>query len=130
MPRGSSHLVAAWKLLRFDAGTGSLVPPLQGTELTATFQVDGRLAGSAGCNRYGTTYEAIGSSMTVNPQIAATQMWCGDPEGAMAQEDAFLRAWGRVATYGIPKECLELADAEGATVFVFVLAEAPERTVD
>ncbi len=130
MSRGSSHLVAAWKLLRFDAGTGSLVPPLQGTELTATFQVDGRLAGSAGCNRYGTTYEAIGSSLTVNPQIAATRMWCGDPEGAMAQEDAFLQAWGRVAAYGVPNDRLELADAEGTTVFVFVLADAQERTVN
>ena len=130
MPRGSSFLVATWKVLRFDAGTGSLVSPLQGTELTATFQDDGRLAGSAGCNRYGTTYEAIGSSLTVNSQIAVTRMWCGDPEGAMAQEDAFLQAWGRVAAYDNPKDRLELADAEGATVFVFVLAKSPGPTVD
>ena len=130
MPRGSPDLVATWNLLRFDAGSGSLAAPLRGTELTATFQGDGRLAGSAGCNRYGTTYEAIGSSLTVDPRIAATRMWCGDPEGAMAQEDAFLLAWGRVASYDNHKDRLEIADAKGATVFVFVLAQSPNRDAD
>lgn len=58
--------------------------------------------------------------MTVNPLIAATQMWCGDPEGVMAQEGAFLQAWGRVASYSLNKERLELANASGAAILVFV----------
>lgn len=103
MARGSSYLVAALRLLRFDPGTGSLTHSVRGTELTADFRDDGRLADSAGCNRYTTTYEARGSSLTVNPQIAATRMWCGDPKGAMAQEDAFLQARGRVTAYGIDR---------------------------
>ncbi|MCJ2531297.1 MAG: META domain-containing protein [Candidatus Thermoplasmatota archaeon] len=130
MVRGSSHLVAAWKLLRFDPGTGSLVPPLQGTELTAVFQDDGRLVGSAECNSYATTYEASSSSLTVNSLVAATRMWCADSEGAMAQEDAFLQAWGRVTAYGIHENRLELAYAKGITVLDFILAETPERNAE
>ncbi len=127
MAREMSTLVAAWRLLTFDPGTGSLNPPLPGTELTAEFHEDGRLAGSAGCNHYGTTYAMTDSSMTVNPLLAVTQMWCGDPEGAMAQEDAFLRAWSRVAAYRLREDQLELLDAEGATVFLFVPTEPTER---
>ncbi|MFQ5552362.1 MAG: META domain-containing protein [Thermoplasmata archaeon] len=119
MAREASLLVSAWKLLTFDSGTGNLAPPLPGTEVTAEFHKGGRLTGSAGCNRYGTTYETKGPAMTVNPLIAATQMWCGDPEGAMAQEGAFLQAWGRVASYSMNKERLELADSSGATILVF-----------
>lgn len=121
-------LVAAWRLLTFDPGTGSLDPPLPGTELTAVFNEDGRLAGSAGCNRYGTTYQVAGSSVTVDPLFAVTKMWCGDPEGTMEQEDAFLRAWIRVAAFRLQKDQLELLDAEGAAVFVFARTESPEPT--
>lgn len=128
MARETSPLVAAWRLLSLDPGTQSLDPPLQGTELTAEFHEDGRLAGSAGCNRFGTTYEMTGLSITVNPRFAVTQMWCGDPEGVMAQEDAFLRAWSRVAAYRFREEILELLDAEGTPVFIFGPAETPERT--
>ncbi|MEE9164280.1 MAG: META domain-containing protein [Thermoplasmata archaeon] len=126
MARVTSPLVAAWRLLTFDPGTDSLDPPLQGTELTAEFHEDGRLAGSAGCNHYGTTYALTDASIAVNPRFAVTQMWCGDPEGAMAQEDAFLRAWSRVAAYRLRQDQLELLDAEGATVFFFVSAEPSE----
>lgn len=120
----SSPLTAAWRLSRFDRGDGSLVPPLEGTELTAEFRDDGRLGGSAGCNRYMATYEATDTSLTVNPQVALTQMWCGDPEGMMDQEAAFLRAWGRVAGCEFLDDELHLSDANGATVLVFVPAEA------
>ncbi|MEE9181734.1 MAG: META domain-containing protein [candidate division NC10 bacterium] len=130
MARGSSYLVAAWRLLRFDPGTGSLTHPVRGTELTADFRDDGRLAGSVGGNRYTPTYEARGSSLTVNPQSAATRTRCGNPEGAMAQEDALLQVWGRVIAYGIHRDRLRLADSEEAPVIVFALAETSERTSD
>ncbi len=48
----------------------------------------------------------------------------------MAQEDAFLQAWGRVTGYGIHRDRLELADAEEATVFVFARAAISGRTSD
>ncbi|MFQ5918563.1 MAG: META domain-containing protein [Thermoplasmata archaeon] len=120
--------MGAWKLVRLDPGTGSLVTPLQRTELTAAFRDDGRLAGSAGCNRYGTSYETTGSTLKVNPLIAATQMWCAEPDGTMTQEDAFLQAWARVAGFDIEEDHLQLTDAQGAPVFVFVLAEPSGST--
>ncbi len=112
MALGSSYL---WRQGGFSVSIRGPVPSLilfEGPSLPPIFRNDRRLAGSVGCNRYTTTYEARGSSLTVNPQIAATRMWCGDPEGAMAQEDAFLQAWaasprtaftGTVSSWRMPK---------------------------
>ncbi|MDX1534642.1 MAG: META domain-containing protein, partial [Thermoplasmata archaeon] len=86
------------------------------------FRIDGRLGGTAGCNRYTATYRAGDGSLTVDPQMASTRMWCGEPEGAMEQEVAFLRAWSRVARFDAREDRLVLSDAEGATLLEFVLA--------
>jgi hypothetical protein len=56
-------------------------------------------------------------------------MWCGDPEGTMEQEDAFLQAWARVTTYDVREDRLEVGDIHGSPVFVFVRAETPDRAV-
>ena len=126
MDRGPPRLVAEWKLLRLDRGDGSLRPPIEGTELTAQFRGDGHLGGSAGCNRYMATYEVDDASLSINPQIASTQMWCEHPEGTMAQEGDFLRAWSRVVGFGFRADHLELLNAEGETVLIF--ARAGETT--
>ena len=61
---------------------------LEGTTITATFD-DGQVGGSAGCNSYGGEYRVRGSKLTVGT-LAATEMYCSEPEGAMDQETEYL----------------------------------------
>ncbi len=65
------------------------VTPLEGTEVTATF--DGEMiAGSAGCNSYGGAYALDGQTLTIS-DLAQTLMACAD-QGIMDQETAFISA--------------------------------------
>ncbi len=66
-----------------------------------------RIAGSGGCNRLIGGYDLEGERLVFG-QLATTQMAC--PQG-MDTEDAFLAALGRVRTWGILGQHLELYDA-------------------
>lgn len=41
------------------------IRPVAGTQITAQFSLDGKLAGSAGCNRYQALYRIDGGNMTI-----------------------------------------------------------------
>ncbi|MEL7449766.1 MAG: META domain-containing protein [Pseudomonadota bacterium] len=63
-----------------------------GSELpTALFADEGRVSGSAGCNRFNGSYTLEGNRIAFNPAMAATKRMCA-PEELMRQEDAFLTA--------------------------------------
>ena len=121
------------ELLRFRAGmpegswlvTGllrqsdkALVSPLAGTEITASLDEDGALAGSAGCNQYTTTYTAERGVIEITPR-AVTEMLCTEPDGVMEQEVAYLDALSKAARYRVDAGSLELLDAGGTTIVVF-----------
>jgi len=74
-----------------------------------------RVAGSGGCNRMMGSYTLGGSKLTFS-QMAGTMMAC--PEG-MDVERAFHAALGKVATWRIDGETLELFDAGGVSVAEF-----------
>ena len=111
-----------WVVVSCDDGMGTLVPARAGTEITAVFDNDGNLGGSAGCNGYGCSYEMSGEQMSCGPVIT-TLMYCEMPEGVMAQEQAFLAALGSVARYSIDGELLMLYDEGGKTLVVFRITE-------
>ncbi len=96
-------------------------PPLAGTAPSAEFTKD-QISGSAGCNTYFGTYAVSGSEITIS-DVASTEMWCMEPEGAMDQEAAFLKALSTVATYQVDADRLELQDETGAPILVFGLQE-------
>jgi heat shock protein HslJ len=77
----------------------SLTDPLAETRITAEFE-NGTLSGSAGCNGYSGAYALDGSALTVGT-IAATEMACLDPAGAMEQEQRYLGSLGDVSTYAV-----------------------------
>lgn len=62
-------------------------------EITLTFGDDGRLHGSAGCNRYFSPFELGKSSLKIGP-IGATKKLC--PEPRMTAERRYLAALERV----------------------------------
>jgi heat shock protein HslJ len=100
-----------WSATGINTGTGAVSSLVAGTTVTAVFGDDGTLSGKAGCNTYNGTYEVSGTSMTIGP-LATTRMACA-PD-VSKQEANYLEALGRVTTYSIRGDQLELRDDEGA----------------
>ena len=67
-------------------------PLVAGTGISAEFSADGKVSGSAGCNRYSGTYTISGNSITFSSPMAATMMMCD--AAVMEQEAAYLKALG------------------------------------
>ena len=92
-------------------------PPLADTSPSAGFSAD-QISGSAGCNHYFGEYTAGDSDIAMG-DLARTEMYCVEPEGMMAQEDAFLAALASATSYRLVGEQLELLDANGGLVLAF-----------
>lgn len=114
---------STWVVRAVNNGRGGVVSVAIGTSLDARFGSDGRVAGSAGCNRYHAGYELEGDALAIGP-AAATRKMCGAPEGVMEQEAAFLAALGTVARADIRGERLQLRTAEGSLAVDLVSAVA------
>jgi heat shock protein HslJ len=93
-------------------GRNALVSLVAGSTVTLQFLVDGKVAGSAGCNQYTARYEADGSKLRISAP-AATRRLCPEA-GLMEQEQAFLKALEAVATTRMEGNRVELRDAQGA----------------
>jgi heat shock protein HslJ len=90
---------------------------MAGTTITAVFDRDGRVTGSAGCNRYFASYTVTGTSISIG-EAGSTKMYCTS-DGVMQQESAYLASLGRTTTFTITGNRLTLADAKGATLLSF-----------
>ncbi|WP_058556598.1 META domain-containing protein [Thiohalocapsa sp. ML1] len=103
-----------WQLsqVRGESGLGEIEG---GARAMLRFQ-DGRLAGSAGCNRLLGGYDRDGQSLSIKPNMASTMMACPPP--LMAQEQAVTGALGKVASFTLDGETLRLLDADGEPVLV------------
>ncbi len=123
-----------WDVLMYNNGKGGYTSVLLGTAITATFGEDGSLTGSAGCNNYTTSYEldssgnAARGGISIGPAVT-TRMFCGEPEGTMEQEAAYLQALESAATYEIKGNELEIKDSEGTRV-VTLVAKAEAAGLD
>ena len=87
-----------WTVINFNT-TQAVTSPILGTEITAGF-AEGRISGSAGCNRYTAGYTVTPGSdaMSIGP-AAATRALCTEPPGIMEQEAAYLAALPTVQTH-------------------------------
>ena len=110
-----------WALVSYANSEGKTVSVLPGTEVTAGFTAD-QVAGSAGCNSYGASYQVEGDVMTVGP-VVATLMACAEPDGIMVQERDFLTALEAATAYQVDGDTLTLMDANGARVATFTQAQ-------
>jgi heat shock protein HslJ len=96
----------------------SVSSTLPGTEITADFGDDGKLTGSAGCNKYNATYKTKGSKITIG-DVSATEMACTGPEGVMEQEQAYLDTLPLTASYRVEGEMLSLLKKDGTYVATY-----------
>jgi len=114
----------SWSLDSYLAvNNGTLIPALPGTEVSARFDSDGKVVGSAGCNEYGGDYQLNETALSVS-SLVQTQKLCEKPEGIMEQEARFLELLDSAAGYRVENDRLEITDISGATVLAFV-KEAP-----
>lgn len=101
-----------WRLVTLE---GRAV--VAGTQVTAAFDNEKRIAGSAGCNRYTGGAVVTGDHLAVGT-LASTRMFCG-AEGVMPQEDAYFAALGKAKTYRIVDGELRLGPAAGSVTLVY-----------
>jgi heat shock protein HslJ len=97
----------------------------EGSEATAIFS-DGQVTGSGTVNRFRATYSTRpGNEITIS-QAASTQM--AGPPDAMAQEQAYLAALHRAATYEVSGGSLLLLDDQGRTLVAYDEVQPTELT--
>lgn len=91
------------------------------TQVTIRFE-DGRLGGTDGCNRYGTSYTADGGKLTVDKNVVSTMMACSEP--IMEQASAYIAALTQAAAYKVEGGQLTLLDAGGNALATFAQQRA------
>jgi len=91
---------------------------LEGTQITATFDsTENQLSGSAGCNSYFGAYEVNGSKLSIPGPIAATEMACLEPEGAMDQEQEYLKTLQAAESFQISDGELRISCGDQVLIF-------------
>ncbi len=114
-----------WTLVSYVAPDGQPADVLPDTRITAEFK-DGQVSGTAGCNRYFSSFETDGSSLTIGP-AGSTMMYC-EPLAIMLQETAYLATLSRAASYEISGGQLHIKDEDGTAVLIFAADAAPALT--
>lgn len=110
-----------WVLMAYRSG--DTLVELEDTQGPARLRFqDGRVSGSAGCNRLTGSYTLEGEAIRFDPSMATTMMAC--PEPLMAQEQAVHAALAEVASHRRGADRLELLDGDGALVLRFVVLES------
>lgn len=114
-----------WYLIAFNqAGASKSILP--GTEITALFDNQGTVAGSAGCNQYNAPYQATLNSLTIKAP-ASTKMSCNSPAGIMSQETAYLTTIQGASSYTIANGILTIRDSSGRDLLTY--AKAPPNVM-
>jgi heat shock protein HslJ len=123
VPPAQEPLVGTnWTLESFHTAD-AVSSVIAGTTITAVFDAEGSVSGSAGCNRYFASYNATGTSLSIGP-AGSTKMYCGDP-GVMQQESTYLAALSKVKTFTIRSDRLSVSDARDTTILTFAKTVPP-----
>ena len=102
-----------WTVVGVNNGRQAVVTLLQGTTLTMTFGPDGKVSGSAGCNRFNGPFAGDGQKVSFG-NLVSTRKMCGKPEKVMEQEAAFLAALKASTVSRVEGDTLEIRDGNGA----------------
>ena len=105
-------------MITYNDGAGQMVDVLSGQIITAVFDANGRVAGFAGCNNYGSLYTIDGDQLSIGIP-AVTNMICETPEGIMIQETSFLGNLVNTSRYQASANELLLFDDQGNTLLTF-----------
>jgi heat shock protein HslJ len=106
-----------WYLIAFNQG-GSSLSILPGTEITAFFDAQGKVSGSAGCNQYSASYQATLNNLFIGTP-ATTRMACNSPAGIMTQETTYLTTIQGASTFTIENDILTIKDSNGQAILTY-----------
>jgi len=112
----------SWRAVSYNNGKRAVVSVISGTRLTAVFDKDGNMSGSAGCNTYSGAVSAKPPSIRIGP-LSATRKACSSPSGVMEQESEYLTAVQSAARYSVQGGKLELRTEDGAIAAEFTSAK-------
>jgi heat shock protein HslJ len=111
--QASSLAGTSWEVTGYNNGKQAVVSLLKGTTVTMTFAADGKVTGSAGCNRFFATYQLDRGKLSFGPP-GTTRKHCEKPDGVMTQEQRFLAALATAATTQFEGERLHLRTKDDA----------------
>ncbi len=106
-----------WVATVLNNGRQAVESVLEGSEATAEFDDEGRVAGSSGCNRYTGPYTLDGEAIEVG-DLAGTRMACAD-QALTQQEELFLAALEQATVARVDGDTLELRDDDDALLVSF-----------
>ena len=109
-------VIGTWDLLTYNNGNNAMVSVLQGSNISAVFAPDGKLAGVSGCNNYTALYTLRGTTLGIS-QVKSTKMAC-DPD-VMMQENQYLALLAKVNTYEMKGDQMILYTVLGEKVLQF-----------
>ena len=97
-------------------------PILADTTITITFNNDGTINGSGGCNSYNGRYTANSGQITVS-EVSQTNIFCSSPVGIMEQESAYINALRASATFEFPDRTTQMImrNAAGQEILRYIL---------
>jgi len=107
-----------WTLQSYVDTSGTLVPAITGTPITARFGINGKVRGSAGCNQYSANYTTGDLAISIS-QPVMTEMYCENPL-VMQQESAYLNNLLKSGEIRVSESNLNLYDKTGIPVLMFV----------
>jgi heat shock protein HslJ len=113
---------SSWDLIAYNNGTGGFQSTVIDVPVTAMFDEDGTLSGSAGCNSYTGSWETDENSIEIGP-LASTAMAC-EP-ALMDQETRYLAVLQEADTYRVDATNLDMFDAEGTRLVQYARAATP-----
>jgi len=102
----STSLIGSWKLTAYGPA-GSPTPAVEDVEAGLTFNEDGTVSGTSGCNGLGGDYTVEGDQITFG-QIISTLMACDSP--IMDQESAVTQVLTGTADFSIEGNTLTLTN--------------------
>jgi heat shock protein HslJ len=108
-----------WVLQSYSSPQTGYQTPLPGTQITARFEANGDLSGSAGCNDYSGGFTAYDQTLRVS-NLSSSQVACGDPQGIMEQEAAYLSLLSQSARFTISAGQLSVFDSAGNRILVYI----------
>lgn len=117
-PESVPLLGTEWQLARYSSVGSTVVSPVPGTCINLTFDPDGTLSGSAGCNAYSAPYRINETGIAVE-RIIVTKASATEPAGIMEQETAYLDLLRTAAGYRIVGDTLVFIDANGRAILFF-----------
>lgn len=120
-----ASILGAWKLTAYGP-VNDPVPAVENAEAGLTFNEDGTVTGTSGCNGLGGDYTVQDDQITFG-KFVSTLMACEEP--LMAQEEAAHRVMTDTATYKIEGSTLTITNNDNVLVFTRGTLSTPESAV-